>query len=260
MKKVKLYIVTYNSSEDLNQTLNSCFSGNLNSINFEVNVINNHSNFEIDDKFKEKVNILHNVLRPDFSKGHLSRNWNQAIINGFKSLISPECDILVTCQDDTIFEKTWLEDLLQIHEKYSFYAGDCGDMICSYLPEAVRKIGLWDERFCNIQFQEADYFLRANIYNSEESSIMDFLHSRTLNPTKHIAKRIKAAGIITDRGSTSNEYHSYSLNIFEQKWGNKLNWNSKITDILHSKIPSYFYYPYFERDIYGAKEKGYVIP
>lgn len=78
-----MYIVTYNNPKDLHSNLNSIYESNIpQNVDLELNVINNYSkNFNIDNKFK--VNILHNTLRPDWSTGHLSRNWNQAIVNGF---------------------------------------------------------------------------------------------------------------------------------------------------------------------------------
>lgn len=257
MKKIKIFFVTYNSSDTLNNTLESCFSANFGKNIVEVTIINNHSNFNIRKEFLDKVKIFNNSLRPDFSLGHLSRNWNQAIINGFKNLNSPDCDILITCQDDAIWNNNWIDDIINIHEKYTFYCGDWGDMICSYMPESIKKIGLWDERFCTIQYQEADYLTRANIYNAEKSSINDVKHSRTLNRTKDIVKRPNE--LLTDRGRNSALFEKLNFNLFKMKWGNKLTWNEKITDISHSNIPSYFYYPYFEKDMENPEQKGYFL-
>jgi hypothetical protein len=259
MKNIKLFIVTYRAPEDLDKTLRSCLNGETNKIKLEINIINNHSNFELSDDLFNHVKLHNNVLRPDFSTGHLSRNWNQAILNGFKDMLNPDCDILITCQDDAIWEKDWVDDLLKIHDEYTFYTCNDGDMLCSYTIDSIKKIGLWDERFCNIQFQEADYFLRANLYNAEKSSINDAHHGRTLNQTKCIAKRPNS-GQMTPRGNVSNQYHDITKNIFLQKWGEKFRWSEKVTDIQHSKLPSFFYYPYFEKNMECPKEKGYILP
>jgi hypothetical protein len=259
MKKIKLFIVTYNAKDDLDKTIRTCIDGQIDKVSLHINLINNHTNFHLAEDLLKYVTVFHNTLRPDFSTGHLSRNWNQAIINGFKNLNNPDCDILITCQDDAIWKKNWVEELLKIHEKYTFYTCNNGDMLCSYRVDAIKKIGLWDERFCNIQFQEADYFLRANIYNSENSSINDEHHGRTLNKTFCIADRPNS-GQFTPRGKESNEYHGLSKKLFLQKWGEKIRWNEKITDIQHSKIPSFFLYPYFEKQIENATEKGYLTP
>ena len=172
--KVKIYIVTYNNNKILNDwALTTLFNSDFKTSEHtsEVFIINNHSNISINDPYKDKVTILENSLRPDFSTGHLARNWNQALINGFKNLDKPDCDIVVCCQNDTKFKKNWFENLLKLHETYTFITQGQGDAFHSYKPAAVKNIGLWDERFCNICYQEHDYFLRALIYNKEHSSI-----------------------------------------------------------------------------------------
>lgn len=258
MKRIKLFIVTYDAKDDLDKTIRTCIDGQIDKVSLEINVINNHSNFHLAEDLSKHIKVFHNTLRPDFSTGHLSRNWNQAIINGFKNIREPDCDILITCQDDAIWDKEWVEKLLMIHEGFDFYTCNNGDMLCSYTVEAIRKIGLWDERFCNIQFQEADYFLRANLYHPNKSSINDSHHGRTLNETLCIAERPNS-GQMRPHGSVSNEHHDFSKNLFIQKWGEMFRWTGKVTDIKQSKLPSFFYYPYFEKHMENAKEKGYVV-
>ena len=65
------------------------------------------------------------------------------------------------------------QNCLELHKKYSFiqFGRGCGFM--SFKPEAIKKIGLWDERFCNIGFHEADYFLRAFLFNNESTTLND---------------------------------------------------------------------------------------
>mgnify|MGYP003342408573 CR=1 FL=1 len=86
----------------------------------EINVINNHSNFSLNKEYDDIVKVWHNTLRPDFSTGHLSRNWNQAILNGFKSILKPDCDILITAQDDVEYCKNYITTLIEYHKKYNF--------------------------------------------------------------------------------------------------------------------------------------------
>ena len=182
MKKIKIYIVTYKRSDILNDTLTKLFQSDFTEIeNTEVNIINNHSEFYLNDEFKEKVNVLHNVLRPDWSNGNLAENWNQALINGFKSLSNPDCEYLVTMQNDTSVHPNWCKNLLEMHKKFNFIVGKFGDNLVSYTPEAVKKIGIWDENFFGVQYKEADYWIRALIFNKEKSCINDTLHGITLN-------------------------------------------------------------------------------
>ena len=83
MKKMKIYIMTYKRCNVLNDTLEKLFNSDFSKVlNTEVNIINNHSEFYIRDEFKDRVNVLHNVLRPDWSNGNISENYNQAFING----------------------------------------------------------------------------------------------------------------------------------------------------------------------------------
>jgi len=111
--KTKLYIVTYNNNEILNNwALKTLFESDFPIDNSDIYIINNHTNIYIEPQYEDKIKILNNDLRPDFSTGHLSRNWNQAIINGFKNLNEPDCDLVIACQNDTKFCKNWYSKLL----------------------------------------------------------------------------------------------------------------------------------------------------
>ncbi len=132
--RIKQYIVTYNNNDVLNKCLESLLPTFTNSskADYECFIINNHTNFYIDDKFKEFVTIIHNNLRPDSSTGHLSRNWNEAIINGFDNLNNPISDILITNQNDCEFQPNFLEEIIELHKKYSFVQFGAGDNFISY--------------------------------------------------------------------------------------------------------------------------------
>jgi hypothetical protein len=270
--KIKQYIVTYNNPFQLNKCLNSIFDS-LSDYELdilEIYVINNHSNFSIDSKFKSKVTVLNNDLRPDFSSGHLSRNWNQAIINGFVDLNNPQCDILITNQDDTEFEKNYILNLIEYHKKYNFIQFGYGDQLITYTPTAIKKIGLWDERFCNIGHQETDYFIRVVKFLKETSSINDVSsHLLRLNTLQNNIIKITKTG--NSRGEQytldSIKYHIYSLNILLKKWGLKVHpafLNTTVEDVINynQELESYFYYPYFEKNIESEslKIQKYNIP
>ena len=121
------------------------------------------------------------MTRPDWSNGNLGENWNQCLIHGFESLKNPKCDYVVTLQNDTSLVHNWCSNLLKMHNKYNFIVGKFGDNIVSYTPQAVMNIGMWDERFCGIQYKEADYWIRALIFNKNKSLINDTLHGIVLN-------------------------------------------------------------------------------
>ncbi len=183
MKNIKVFIVTYRRVEILNKTLDRLFNHtDFPSIpNTEVNIINNHSEFSLNKEFVDKVNVIHNNTRPDWDTGNLARNWNEALLHGFKDLNNPDARIVVTMQNDVVLDSNWATNLLKMHQKYTFITGQLGDNIVSYRPEAVKKIGLWDDRFITPANKEADYYIRALIYNKEKSLLNDKDHGRMLN-------------------------------------------------------------------------------
>jgi SAM-dependent methyltransferase len=264
-KKIKLFIITYNSDKLLHENLISLFKTNITNYNYEINIINNHSNFSLDEQFKDKVNVLHNDTRPDFSTGHLARNWNQCIINGFKDLNNPDCDILTTVQVDTTYEKDCFSNLENFHNRYSFITDGVGDNMCSYTAEAVKKIGLWDERFCNIGFQEADYFIRALMYNKTRSSINDRGHGRVINPIGKTLVHHPAHGPDqTAAHHKSAQYHTISLSVFKEKYGVGYvmaeGWKPQLINNppRTTLVKNYVYYPYFEKNVEDLVGKNYV--
>lgn len=264
MKKVKLFIVTYNAPNALHGTLEELFSSDFINSGNEIIIINNHSNFHVDQKFHGRCKVIHNQGRPDFSKGHLSRSWNQTLLHGFQDLNNPQSDIVVHAQDDTAFEKDWFSSLLELHKKYTFISDGVGDNFCSYTVEAVKNIGMWDERFCNIGYQEADYFLRAYIYNRDKSSINDSAHHRVWNALqKPLVNRLNTVWT-RERTFDSLPYHKVSLQVFERKWSvtaafwDQPDFFSKASQIKTPNIPTFMMYPYFEKDINNLTEKGYI--
>jgi hypothetical protein len=266
--KIKHYIVTYDNNTILNRCLESLWNvfNKYSTDEYQCFIINNHSNFSIDDKFKEFVTILNNILRPDFSTGHLSRNWNQSIINGFVDLNKPDCDILINSQNDCEFDGDFIPNLIELHEKYSFVQLGAGDNFMSYTVDSIKKVGLWDERFCNIGYQEADYFLRNLLYNTNGCSINDYAHSRLHNV--HTTKIIKSTETGHQRKDVhhyqSIKYHQISQNVYNQKWGDtpqshQSNWNYDRFKELVPKIQSFVYYPYFEKDVETLIQQNFVL-
>jgi len=265
--KIKVFIVTWQDEKALSNNLASLFqvfNRPLVDIDLHVNIINNHTNFKIDPVFEQHVNVIHNRGTPDFATAMLARMWNTAIIHGFKSLTNPDADIVVTAQDDTVWNFDWIFQLLKIHKNFDFYADDAGDMVCSYTPEAVKRIGLWDERF-HYGFGEGDYFLRAIKYLPERSSINDYAHGRVWNPTLHLAKRPQPDNSRCDEQNRSHNYRGLSWKVWEYKWKTydlEARWPDNIQEIVDNilPVPHHVLYPYFEMNIENLKEKGYIVP
>lgn len=265
--KVKVYIVTWKDKYALDRNLRSLFETfqyDLTGIDLHVNIINNHTDFYIAPEFENQVNIIHNRATPDFATAMLARMWNTALIHGFKNLNEPDADIVVTSQDDTIWNPNWLFCLLEIHKKYSFYADDAGDMVCSYTPDAVKKIGLWDERF-HYGFGEGDYFLRALNWNSEKSSINDHAHGRVWNPMPYgVARRPDPNNDRFAEQSRAHKFRGLSWAVWKYKWGSEQlegKWPENIKELADATpfVPHHITYPYFEMDVENLKEKGYIV-
>jgi len=262
--KIKFYIITYNNNEILNDwLLRSISESKYDKNNVEFYVIDNHSNIEIYDEYKDIVKVIQNNLRPDFSTGHLSRNYNQAIINGFEDLNNPKCDVVITCQNDTILCENWYDEVLNHLNNYKYICVGHGDQFQVFTPESIKEIGIFDERFCNIGYHEADFFIRACLYFRDHSSINDVAHNRQLNPIDHQIIVDTPSGSSRDDEShlLSKEYHDITRKLFFIKWRVRTHtWgvNPVFVDI-EPLILNHFYYPYFEKNINNLKEKKYLV-
>jgi hypothetical protein len=278
--KIKIYILTYDSEYHINDNLDSLFSSDLNH-DLEINIINNHTNLKINEENKKRLNdfgryrILNNVMQCDWSWGYTTRNWNQALILGFKSLKNPECDLVVCAQDDTNYYEDWVQVLKDRHaEGLEFIACGVGDCLCSYTPNAVKSIGLWDERFCTLNWSEHDYFLRASSWLGYKAAIDD---QNGLHGLMYRFNGEKADGIA--RKPNEKEDHGKGVlrqirqnvgdrigsSIFRHKWGyspgSEEVWSSNNVGNERQPIsPVFINYPYFELDIPDLNKKGYIVP
>lgn len=264
MKQVNVYVVTYNNTQRINENiLRFGYTTRNSNANFKYTVINNHSKTAIGQFYTPsnmEFRVWNNVMRPDISCGHLSRDYNAALMDGFVDLNNPACDQVICCHDDVWYHDGWFEKLTEIHKKYDFYAGDYGCSMTSYLPSAVKTIGIWDERFINIAYHEADFFLRARLYNRDKSSINDYFGGRVLNPTEVLFDHPPENHNKVDHSVKSLQYHPLSRHVFDLKWGcHPEQWATRFSTTNKTpKIPTYAYYPYFEKDIDNKEEKGYV--
>lgn len=264
--KIKIFILTWQDAEALNRNLVTLFEGFSllpQGVDIHVNVINNHTNFAINPVYAPHVNVIHNVAQPDFATAMLARMWNTAIIHGIKDLKNPDADIVVTAQDDTIWERDWIPKLLSVMQQFDFYADDAGDMVCAYTPEAIRKVGLWDERF-HYGFGEGDFFLRAIRYIPNRASINDFAHGRVWNPTMHLAKRPEPNGDRYTEQSRAHRFRGLSWANFLYKWRYtemEGKWPENIQEMVLTTpvVPATILYPYFEMDVENLQEKGYIV-
>lgn len=267
--KIKIYILTWKDKYALDRNLRSLFDGFSRlpaGVDIHINVINNHTDFYMAPEWEGHVNVIHNAAQPDFATAMLARMWNTAIIHGFKDLKNPDADIVVTSQDDTVWNEDWIPKLLSVMQNYDFFADDAGDMVCAYKPNAIKKIGLWDERF-HYGFGEGDYFLRAVKYLPEHSTINDSAHGRVWNPTLVLARRpVPDMSRFTEQNRAHN-FRNLSWTVWRYKWTHDLlegRWPQssdlkKLVDMTEM-VPHHILYPYFEMDVENLHEKGYVVP
>tara|TARA_B100002019_G_C21227812_1_gene578304 strand:+ start:517 stop:1326 length:810 start_codon:yes stop_codon:yes gene_type:complete len=255
--KIKFYIVTYKREDDLNKTLNSLFASDINNYNVEVYIVNNHSQLSFASQFKDKVTVLHNTFRPDNSTGHLSRNYNEIFLHGFKSLAHPDCDILIHSHDDNTFDPHFFTKLLEYHKKCELITFSQGCGLMSYTAEAVKQVGMWDERFCTIGYHEGDYFLRAIAQLKEKVSINDPLQGREWNPLPWICTKLPN----TDQNAEhqrSFTYYPICRKLWELKYpGIKdVGWSyAQMQNLPSPSIDYHVMYPYFEKDLYNLSSK-----
>jgi hypothetical protein len=257
---IRLFICTYRNPTALDRNLASLFASDLTRHEHEICVINNcQSEFRVRRAFRRKVKVLHNVCRPDFSWGHLSRSWNQGLMLGFENLAAPACPHVMLAQDDTLFAPDFCSRVLEAHARFDLITADWGDMFLSFTPEAVRRVGIFDERFCQVGYQEGDYFLRALMCHRERVSINDRKHGRVLNTVGFpICRRPHRRA----NPHSAPQRTCLSKQVFQQKWPGirDTHWTNDLVNNPPESpaIPTYLTYPYFEKDLYDLRGKGYV--
>lgn len=257
--KLKIFIVRY--KEDLNPILRSLREKDSFSL-FEVYVINNYGKIfkeDFEGIFPSNLFILNNEVRPDFSTGHLSRSWNQAIINGFKDLSSPDADVLVLIQADSLFKENFYEIISNFYNSPLIFASSGrGDECMMLKPEIIKRVGLFDERYCNIAYQEGDYFLRCYLKEKERCLILDYLHRRVNIPKEIDSSSFIPIDIIFPsqpslENSRSMAQSKFSYINFVKKWKGMRaeEWDEQIIKEfeLSGDGKEIILYPYFEKDI-----------
>ena len=278
-----LYIVTYKNEDLLQRCLDSALvstSGLEPNDTLCITVINNYDVLNLPDKYANKVTVINNFGRPKFSTGHLSRSWNQCILHGIENINKPKCDVLILAQNDVVFKPDYIASIKKALEmSYNYIALGRGDEVQIMTPDSIKRIGLYDERFCNIGFQESDYFLRAVLLNPTKTSINDVFHERTHNAlpdTLQILEQVDCGYLRGDESHMSScKYHLVSKRMFAYKWMGLLPFSKSpqigVPDDMHIRYPyeawdsyvksvplcakQYIMYPYFECELPDLEEK-----
>jgi hypothetical protein len=229
-------------------------------------VINNHSEFSMPEDLARHVTVLDNALRADWSTGHLARNWNQALILGFGNLIQPHADIVVTSQNDSTFSEGYLDRLIAAHRDYDIITAGDGDNCVSYTAAGVRRVGLWDERFCSIFHQEGDFFTRAAKFLGARASINDHPHGRVRNPIDiGLCEKIGQTELHAAIRNTSSPTVHLTAAVFREKWDGISDWPWQSPESTWGtpetatiKTPGFMLYPYFEYAVETLGEQRFV--
>lgn len=236
MNGIRHFVVTYRGGDLLRASLAS-----LGSKAEDVTVIDNGLE---DGWAAQPAKYWPNLLRHPLSTGHLARSWNQAIMFGFGSLTEPAAEAVVLAQHDILYLPDFYEHVEQaLKEGLDFVSWGPGDACMLITPRCVREVGLFDERFCVLCYQEADYFVRARWALGARASINDAHHARVFNPRPTALIETPPGHPV--RGQFPDHLY-YLQDLFCRKWGcdAKAAFASEVP--LACALPQPILYPWFE--------------
>jgi len=261
IKKLNIWIVTYNRPECVNQTIVDLLESTPDSV--PINIISNHSKLDLSKDYGLRVKTWLNNLRPDESWGYLARNWNQCFYLGLK-----DYEWVLCTQDDVRFRKGWVEKI-QENPNYDFYTAPLFDVIFMLNREAFKEIGWFDERFLCVDMQDNDYLRRAYQNLDRKKICIEDGHGWTINGKP--AGFINSIGLSEywrhgpaegyqppdDRPRGSDKIH-FRLNdtYRHQKWGIVGKANSQELN-LKQRIPEVDWYPWFTKYIFEQTGESY---
>ncbi len=261
----RIYIVTFKKTDLLIRCLRSIFDGGNDLSRCEILIMNNYvpehvPELRLPEDLTQRVTVIHNSARPAFSTGHLSRSWNECIIDGFRDILNPACEVIILLQEDAVLAYGALGQIKKHLETYDYITIGSGDEVQVITPNAIRAIGLYDERFCNIGHQEADYFRRSFLFNPQRTSINDTPHDRVHNPItlEEIIVRVPTGAQRNDPDhQLSAQYHPLSLAVFHNKWHDVITneWSKYGYPPMRLEAKQYMLYPYFEKHLPNLDKK-----
>jgi hypothetical protein len=265
----RVFVVTFRAHAAATKVVEELLRSDLTDFTFEISVINNWGTFAfpLDNPLftahAGNLTVINNYGRPEWSWGHLSRDWNIAALYGFKNLADPNSEVVVGVQGDASIAPQWAHAIYDEHTKSGtiFISAGRGDAFHSWTAEGVRRLGLWDERYCDIGFQEEDMFLRAVILEPTRVRISDFAHKRTHNPFP--VNPVAGDGDHDREGHPIEHWHSELYHATKwPEWKDKsAGWWWNTTDLgvkLRPRVATYYSYPYFEWRLEGPRDRlGY---
>jgi glycosyltransferase involved in cell wall biosynthesis len=266
MVRVVIVVVTYRNEQLLERCLDSIIrADDVQDVERKIIVLNNYDRLSLSTCLEPHVRVINNEGRPDFSTGHLARSWNQGIMHSIHDINNPDCDVLILAQNDAEFKPTYLSAILDLvgpERSYDYMTVGVGDEVQVMTPASIKAIGLYDERFCNIGYQEMDYMSRAKFVMGSRVSINDHGHGRTHNPVdantieKIIVRNIHGHARNDEYHCISLKYHTISYELLKHKWNNNVNpFNLPEPQTVPKQ---YMLYPYFEKALPNLEQK-YIV-
>lgn len=223
-KALSVYIVTYRRDDVLNQNLSSLWAGCVDPSNIQVTVISNHPVVRIDaENERPNLRVIINATRHANSWGFLARDWNFAIIDAFGKWDNPKgVDWCVLAQNDVEWLQGW-DQWLASQKDYDLVSQPVGDAVVALNIEAVRRVGLFDERFCTLHFHDIDYLNRATIHLGPRASINDThfeSSAAAFNPVGNVLIATSATGFVDDDPTLHTRKSWQEMrNLLFWKWG-----------------------------------------
>lgn len=152
--KVAIYILSYDENQLLHNLLQSIEKSNiwinedikLNMTIINTNKISFHHRFTY--QLHHNIHVV-NTLQSSLTQGFTARYYNMALLSGFNDLKNPLSDYVITIQADSSLCGGWFQAVKDAHENEGcdLVQAGTGDQLMSYNIDAVRSLGLWDERF-----------------------------------------------------------------------------------------------------------------
>jgi hypothetical protein len=168
---IAVYVVTYRKPEVLAANLRSLYAGMAGPDRVRVTVLSNHPDVEIPADVPAPRVVINSTRSPN-AWGYLARDWNWALMDGFGTWRGSDIGWCVLAQNDVEWLPDW-ESRLRAVRGIDFFSQPRGDQAMAFTIRAVREVGLFDERFCTLHFQEQDYFARAMLVLGERASLTD---------------------------------------------------------------------------------------
>jgi len=221
--KIRLYIVTYRRDDVLNENLRSLWSGTRHPEWLEVTVISNHPEVNVKpENLRPNLRVLINHTRHANSWGYLARDWNFGIIDAFKTWENNECiDWCVLAQNDVVWLSGW-DDWLTQQTQFDLISQPVGDAVLALNSVAVKRVGLFDERFSTLHFHDIDYLNRAAVALGKRASINDthFGGQASVNAVGNVLIHTSSTGFVDDDSNLHTRKSWLEMrNLFFSKWG-----------------------------------------